>query len=210
MDRSVPVDILNPTGYTEFTTPTGDSPRVPTLRWTPDRVSQGMVADYKPFSMVDGEGVRCSLYVSGCLFECPGCFNRAAWSFKYGSPYDQALEDRIINDLGESYVQGLSLVGGEPFLNTSTCLRLVQRLRRELPNKDIWAWSGFTLDYLSKYGTLGQQQLLNEVDVLVDGPFLQNQKDLTLPYRGSSNQRVLDVKRSLAAQQPVWWKSVGG
>ena len=99
--------------------------RDPRPDWTADRLSQCRVADYKPFVMVDGEGVRCSLYVSGCPFACDGCFNRAAWSFRYGTPYDDDLADRIATDLRHSAVQGLSLLGGEPFLNTQVCLDVV-------------------------------------------------------------------------------------
>ena len=104
-------------------------PREPQPGWSSERFSQGYVADYKPFVFVDGEGVRCSLYVSGCLFACEGCFNEATWSFRYGSAYTDELEDRILADLAHESVQGLSLLGGEPFLNTGVCLRLVRRVR---------------------------------------------------------------------------------
>lgn len=171
--------------------------------WDPDRFSQRRVADYKPFSMVDGEGVRCSLYVSGCLFQCPGCFNLAAQSFRYGKPYTPGLEDRILADLAQPYVQGLSLLGGEPFQNPRMCLDLVDRVRDELPGKDVWAWTGYTFEWLRKRGAWDQLRLLEQVDVLVDGPFRQDLKDLTLPFRGSSNQRILDVPASLRARRAV-------
>ena len=98
--------------------------------WLASNLSQMKIADYKPFNFVDGEGIRCSLYVSGCMFACPGCYNKAAQNFNYGTPYTQELEDRIIKDLGESYCQGLTLLGGEPFLNTQVCLKLVKRIRK--------------------------------------------------------------------------------
>jgi len=161
------------------------------------------VADYKPFSMVDGEGVRCSLYVSGCLFACPGCFNLAAQSFRYGEPYTRELEEQILADLGQSYVQGLSLLGGEPFQNPAMCLDLVERVRDELPGKDVWAWTGYTFDWLRKKGSWDQLRLLEQVDVLVDGPFRQDLKDLTLAFRGSSNQRILDIPESLRLGRAV-------
>ena len=109
------------------------------------------VADYKPFNFVDGEGVRCSIYVSGCLFNCPGCYNKAAQNFHYGQPYTQELEDQIMEDLGHDYVQGLTLLGGEPFLNTQVCLKVIKRLRKEYGHtKDIWSWSGYTWEELQK------------------------------------------------------------
>ncbi|MGO1317057.1 MAG: anaerobic ribonucleoside-triphosphate reductase activating protein [Cellulomonadaceae bacterium] len=182
--------------------------REPGPGWCSAKVSQGHVADYKPFVMVDGEGVRCSLYVSGCLFACEGCFNEAAWSFRYGEPYTEALEDRVLADLRHEAVQGLTLLGGEPFLNTGVCLRLVRRMRAELGRaKDVWCWSGYTFDQLIDSPDQDKRELLAELDVLVDGPFDLAQCDLTLAFRGSRNQRVLDVPASLAAGQAVAWRS---
>lgn len=107
--------------------------------WKSEDWSQGKILDYKAFNFVDGEGVRCSLYVSGCLFHCKGCYNRASWSFGAGIPYTQELEEQILQDLAQPYVQGLTLLGGEPFLNTGTLLPLVQKIRQKLPTKDIWS-----------------------------------------------------------------------
>jgi anaerobic ribonucleoside-triphosphate reductase activating protein len=163
------------------------------------------IADYKPFTMVDGEGVRCSLYVSGCLFNCPGCYNKAAQNFHYGVPYTQELEDRIIRDLAQPYVQGLTLLGGEPFLNTQVCLKIVRRVRKEFGNhKDIWSWSGYTWEELMKE-TYDKIRLLNCLDILVDGRFLEEKKDLTLQFRGSSNQKIIDVQKSLDQNKIVLW-----
>jgi anaerobic ribonucleoside-triphosphate reductase activating protein len=176
-------------------------------QWRAATLSQDRVADYKPFVMVDGEGVRCSLYVSGCPFACAGCFNEAAWSFRYGTPFDDALADRIAADLAHEAVQGLSLLGGEPFLNTGACLRVVRRLRAEHGRaKDVWCWSGYTFEELLAEAAAGQAdkaELLGELDVLVDGRFELAQRDLTLAFRGSRNQRVLDVPASLAAGRAV-------
>lgn len=181
--------------------------REPQADWLSERVSKDYVADYKPFVFVDGEGVRCSLYVSGCLFACEGCFNEAAWSFRYGWPYTTELEDRIVADLGHESVQGLSLLGGEPFLNTGVCLRVIARMKAELgPTKDVWAWSGFTFEQLLR-GSPDKVALLEQLDVLVDGPFTLAERDLTLPFRGSRNQRVLDVPASLRAREAVAWTS---
>lgn len=173
-------------------------------QWTAE-LSQSYIADYKPFMFVDGEGVRCSLYVSGCPFRCPGCFNQAAQNFKYGTPYTAALEEQILTDLANDYVQGLTLLGGEPFLNTPVCLPLVQKVRATFGDrKDIWAWSGYTFEQLLA-DTCDKQQLLNEIDVLVDGQFVEAERDLNLRFRGSRNQRIIDVPASLKAGHVILW-----
>lgn len=171
--------------------------------WSTARLSCNMIADYKPFVFVDGPGVRCSLYVSECPFTCTGCFNRAAQSFRYGTAYTADLENRILEDLSESYVAGLTLLGGEPFLNTGVLLPLVQRVRKELPGKTVWAWSGYTWEQLRQRNLThpDQHELLELIDVLVDGPFIQDQLNLNLAFRGSANQRIIDVPASLAAER---------
>ena len=174
-------------------------------QWLASERSQHYVASYKPFNMVDGEGVRCSLYVSGCLFNCPGCYNKAAKNFHYGKPYSKKLEDQIIADMSEIYVQGLTLLGGEPFLNTQVCLKLCRRVRQEFgQTKDIWSWTGYTWDELMQE-SYDKLELLRLIDILVDGRFLETQKDLTLQFRGSSNQRIIDVPKSLAANKVIIW-----
>ena len=174
-------------------------------QWRSDTLSQRYVGDYKPFMFVDGEGVRCSLYVSGCLFACEGCFNQATWNFRYGSPYTAELEDRILADLRQPYVQGLTLLGGEPFLNTGVCLELTRRVRAEFgDSKDIWSWTGYSYEELL-LDTDDKLELLGLVDVLVDGRFDESKKDFKLQFRGSSNQRIIDVKASLVAGHAVLW-----
>lgn len=173
--------------------------------WDSKAYSLHKIADYKPFNFVDGEGVRCSLYVSGCLFDCPGCYNLAAQNFNYGRPYTQELEDRIIADMSHDYVQGLTLLGGEPFLNTWVCLKLIKRVRREFGHKkDIWSWSGYSWEELLQE-TPDKLEMLKLIDILVDGRFLEGKKDLTLQFRGSSNQRIIDVQQSLKAGKVVIW-----
>ncbi|MCT8389391.1 anaerobic ribonucleoside-triphosphate reductase activating protein [Leuconostoc holzapfelii] len=173
--------------------------------WQSDDLSENYVADYKPFTMVDGPGVRCAIYLSGCKFLCPGCYNVVAQNFHYGSPYTQALEDQIIADLRQPYVQGLTLLGGEPFLNTAVALKLTRRVRAEFgTTKDIWSWTGYTWEELAEE-TPDKQALLNELDVLVDGRFVQALMDLSLRFRGSSNQKMIDVPSSLAAHEIVLW-----
>ncbi|KGB51223.1 ribonucleoside-triphosphate reductase activating protein [Leuconostoc mesenteroides P45] len=173
--------------------------------WAAKKYSQNYVADYKAFNFVDGEGVRCSLYVSGCLFLCPGCYNVAAQNFHFGQPYTQELEDQIIEDLSQDYVQGLTLLGGEPFLNTDVCLQLCRRIRKEFGHsKDIWSWTGYTWEELEQE-TYDKMRLLSLLDILVDGRFLEEEKDLTLQFRGSANQRIIDVPKSLAQNEVVIW-----
>lgn len=168
-------------------------------------LSLGLVADYKPFTMVDGEGFRCSIYVSGCVFNCKGCYNKSIQAFGVGEPYTQELEDRIIKDLSFEKIQGLTLLGGEPFLNTDVCLKLCERVRHEFgDSKDIWSWTGYTYEELQEsiecntLNSIKQKKLLDLVDILVDGRFLQEQFDTTgkLKYRGSWNQRIIDVKET--------------
>lgn len=175
--------------------------------WLAEDYSQRRIADYKPFNFVDGEGVRCSLYMSGCLFACKGCYNKIAQNFSYGAEYTTELEDTIIEDLRHSYVQGLTLLGGEPFLNTQVAVPLAKRIRSEYGDtKDIWSWTGYTWEEMMQESA-DKLELLSLLDVLVDGRFELAKKDLTLQFRGSSNQRIIDVKSSLKQEEVVLWKN---
>ena len=175
--------------------------------WTSEQYSRGKVASYKPFNFVDGEGVRNSLYVSGCLFACAGCYNKVAQSFSYGERYTPELEERIIKDLEPDYVQGLTLLGGEPFLNTGILLPLVNKVREKFgKEKDIWSWTGYTWEEL-QVETADKIELLERVDILVDGRFELAKQDLTLQFRGSSNQRIIKVKESLKQSAVVLWNA---
>ena len=178
--------------------------------WRSGDLTRNFVADYKPFVMVDGPGVRCSIYLSGCKFLCPGCYNVVAQNFHYGTEYTQALEDQIIADLSQPYVQGLTLLGGEPFLNTPVALQLTRRVRAEFGDtKDIWSWTGYTWDELMKE-TDDKKALLAEIDVLVDGRFVQALMDLSLRFKGSANQRIIDVPQSLEAHRLILWQDEYG
>ena len=172
--------------------------------WKSEELSLGRIIDYKAFNFVDGEGVRNSLYVSGCMFHCKGCYNAATWSFKAGIPYTKELEEQIMRDLAQPYVQGLTLLGGEPFLNTGILIPLVKRIHKELPEKDIWSWTGYTWEELM-LETPDKLELLHLVDILVDGRFDISKKNLMLQFRGSSNQRIIDVKKSLDQGKVVIW-----
>lgn len=174
--------------------------------WLAQDYSKNYIADYKPFNFVDGEGVRNSLYVSGCLFACEGCFNKAVQQFTYGTPYSQELEEQIMTDIRHDYVQGLTLLGGEPFLNTEVCLRVVGLIRDEFGHKkDIWSWSGYTFEELLVESP-DKRALLEQIDVLVDGRFELAEKNLKLQFRGSNNQRIIDVPKSLAAGKAIIWE----
>lgn len=179
-------------------------------QWTSERLSQDMVADYKRFLMTDGEGIRCSLYVSGCPFHCKDCFNSSIWDFKAGHEYTQALEDHIIEDLAQPFVQGITYLGGEPLLNTRVLLRLSKRIRSEFGHdKDIWCWTGYTWEELMRPGeSQDKMELLSYVDILVDGRYIATLHDSLLQFRGSRNQRILDVPQSLAQGAPVQWSKL--
>lgn len=159
-------------------------------------------ADIKKVDVANGPGVRVSLFVSGCTHRCEACFNPETWDFDYGSPFGEAEAGRILGLLAPEHIRGLSLLGGEPFepANQGPVLELVERVRKELPHKTIWCYSGFLFEELAT-GRVGDysRALLEKLDVLVDGPFVLARKDLGLRFRGSSNQRIVDVPASLAA-----------
>lgn len=176
--------------------------------WLASELSQQYIADYKAFNFVDGEGVRNSLYVSGCPFACEGCFNAASQNFRYGKPFTQELEDQLIADTAHDYVQGVTFLGGEPFLNTQVCLKVIDRLRAEFGDtKDIWSWSGYTFEELL-LDSEDKLEMLSKIDILVDGRFDLSKKNLMLQFRGSSNQRIIDVKKSLAQGEVVIWEKL--
>lgn len=166
-------------------------------------------ATIKPHDTADGYGVRVSLFVSGCTHHCKGCFNSEAWDFNFGNAYTQETEDEIIELLSRDYIRGLSLLGGEPMepRNQEVLVNLVRRVKKELPNKDIWCYSGYLFDHDLVNGgrayTPYTDEILSDIDVLVDGKFVEELKDLKLKFRGSSNQRLIDVKNSLLQKQVV-------
>ncbi|KFI99065.1 anaerobic ribonucleoside-triphosphate reductase activating protein [Bifidobacterium subtile] len=176
-------------------------------QWRSDRMSHNMVADYKRFLMTDGEGIRCSLYVSGCPFHCMECYNSSIWDFWAGIEYSAELEDKIVEDIGQNFVQGITFLGGEPLLNTGILIPLAKRLRKEFGHeKDIWCWTGYTWEELMRPGESEDKlELLHLVDILVDGRYIKTLHDSLLQFRGSSNQRIIDVPQSFAQGKPVIW-----
>jgi len=170
-------------------------------------------AAIKTFDIANGPGVRTSLFVSGCTHHCPGCFNAVAWDFDYGPVYTEETEARILDSLRDEFIDGLSLLGGEPMEpeNQETLLALVRKVRAELPGKTVWCYSGYTFEELtgkipSRARGEHTDDFLRCLDVLVDGRFVEEKKDISLRFRGSSNQRILDLKASLAEGKPVLWR----
>lgn len=168
----------------------------------------------KPRDIADGVGVRVTLFVSGCRNHCKNCFQPETWDFGYGEPFTKEVEDHILEELSPTFVDGLTLLGGEPgeAENQRGLVPFLRRVRKEQPSKTIWCYSGFTWEQLT-----GQEparcrcevtgEFLSLLDVLVDGPFVEELHDITLLFRGSSNQRLIDVPRSLADGQVTLWQN---
>ena len=156
----------------------------------------------------NGLGVRVSLFVSGCHHHCKGCFNACTWDPNYGEPYTREVEDKIIARLKQSFISGLTLLGGEPFYptNRQPLLDLVKRVKKECPGKSIWCYTGAEIEDLMpcgcEYDAVGYE-LLAYLDVLVDGPFKEDLKSLMIRFRGSTNQRIIDVQNTLRASNIV-------
>ena len=173
-------------------------------------------ATIKNCDIANGPGVRVSLFVSGCTHHCKGCFNQVAWDFDYGQPFTQETIDSILAMLKPAYVKGITLLGGEPFepQNQPALVDMLRQIKANYPEKSIWAFSGYLFDKDILPGRLGDPaitwEILSYLDVLVDGRFVEEKKDLTLRFRGSSNQRIIDVPASLAAGEVVLWQDWQG
>ena len=173
-------------------------------------------ATIKNCDIANGPGVRVSLFVSGCTHRCKGCFNAVAWDFDYGQPFTRETEDTILAMLAPRHIKGLTLLGGEPFepANQAPLVELLRRVKALYPEKSIWAFSGYLFDRDILPGNLGDPQVTREflsyLDVLVDGPFVEEKKDLMLRFRGSSNQRLIDVPASLDRGTVVLWQDWQG
>lgn len=164
--------------------------------------------EIKFYDIADGTGVRTSLFVSGCRNCCEDCFNRETWSFSYGKPYTQETENAIIESLKPDYIAGLSILGGEPFEkeNQPEVLKLVAKAKKECPDKSVWIYSGFTFEELlggSRASGQTAEEILKLADVLVDGRFDKTKKNISLKFRGSENQRIIDLKPSLLQKKAI-------
>ena len=170
-------------------------------------------ATIKWTDIANGEGVRISLFVSGCTRRCKDCFNAVAWDFSYGKPFDESVRESIYEGLKADYIAGLSLLGGEPLEpeNQRALLPFVKEVKKRFPEKSIWCYTGNVFDPAT--GLLKEQdkntevteELISLFDVLVDGEFIEAQKNISLKFRGSSNQRILDVKKSKISKSPVFY-----
>ena len=156
-------------------------------------------ANIKTYSIENGTGVRVSLFVSGCTHHCKDCFNEQAWDFEYGNPFTEDTENAVIEALAPDYMAGITLLGGEPMepVNQRGLLPLLRRIRKELPQKTVWAYTGYVYEDLLEGGRAHcevTEELLSLCDILVDGPFIAEKKNISLRFRGSENQRIIDLK----------------
>ncbi len=161
-----------------------------------------------PNDIANGIGVRVTLFVSGCTHRCKGCFNSETWSFDYGTPFTQETENYILSLLDKAHINGLTLLGGEPMEpdNQRALVGFLRRVRQRLPHKDIWCYSGYLFDTEIKNGrahTEVTDELLSYIDVLVDGRFEEDKKNIMLKFRGSENQRIIDVRESLRQNKVI-------
>lgn len=168
-------------------------------------------ATIKNCDIANGPGVRVSLFVSGCTHHCKGCFNEVAWDFDYGQPFTSETIQTILDMMKPGYIKGLTLLGGEPFepQNQGPIVELLRQVKKTYPDKSIWAFSGYLFEKITSR-TLGDwavtREFLSSLDVLVDGPFVEEKKNLALRFRGSENQRLIDVPATLASGKIVLWE----
>lgn len=173
-------------------------------------------ATIKPLDVANGEGIRVSLFVSGCTHHCPECFNSEAWDFNYGEPYTDEIEEKVLTLLGKSMVRGLSLLGGEPFepCNQRVLVGLLRKARERYPEKTVWCYTGYVYDKELKVPSRARcevtDEMLSMIDILVDGRFEKDKKNLNLRFRGSTNQRVLDLKETERTGTIVPWEGLVG
>ena len=171
--------------------------------------------EIKNCDIANGLGVRVTLFVSGCTNRCKGCFQPQTWDFEYGQPFTALTEDNILEMLRPGYIRGLTLLGGEPFEpeNQRALLPFVRRVKAEFPGKDIWAFSGFTYEELTDPSARchceATEELLSHIDILVDGRFEEELKNISLKFRGSSNQRIIDLNKTRETGSLTFWDETG-
>lgn len=169
-------------------------------------------SEIKTYDIANGPGVRVTLFVSGCTHHCKGCFNENTWDFQYGRVFEETDIEWIIDKLRPSYIIGLTLLGGEPmeYCNQQGLLPLLRRVKSEYPDKTIWCYTGYLYDkdILEQFSAKWEEtrEILSYLDVIVDGEFVEELKDISLQFRGSSNQRIIDVKKSRETGEIVLWK----
>lgn len=171
-------------------------------------------AAVKTHDVANGPGVRVSLFVSGCEHYCKGCFNSEAWDFSYGKPFTEETEEEIIRALSPDYIKGFSLLGGEPFhpANQKTLVPFLKRIKDIYPEKTIWCYTGYLYDEellgTGVAATEDAEKMLRYIDVLVDGRFVEEKKNLNLRFRGSENQRIINVPETLSLGKTVFWDGI--
>ena len=151
--------------------------------------------------MLNGEGIRVSLWVSGCNCHCPGCQNPQTWDFNSGIPFDKDALQELYEALDKPYIQGLTLTGGNPMDNAPEVLHICRTVKEKFPYKDIWLYSGYTFEQIQQWQV--GMCILEYVDVLVDGPYIEGQRDVSLQWRGSKNQRIINIKESLKQNKVI-------
>lgn len=172
--------------------------------------------EIKSFDIANGEGVRVSLFVSGCTHHCKNCFNKETWDFNFGKPFTKEVEDSIIEMLSSDYIDGFSLLGGEPFepQNQRVLTPFLKRIKENFPDKSIWCYTGYLFDdeLLSESRARCEctDEMLSLIDVLVDGEFVQDLYNITLAFRGSENQRIIDVQKSLETGEVCFYTPMNG
>ena len=169
-------------------------------------------AEIKYNDIANGAGVRTSLFVSGCTHRCENCFNKIAWDFNYGKPFTKDIQEKILESCNEGSVAGLSLLGGEPFEpeNQESLIELLEAFKERYPNKTVWCYSGYTYEQLTgkvpgRCFTSNSKRMLDLIDVLVDGEFQQENHSIMLRFRGSSNQRLIDLNKTREKGELVMW-----
>lgn len=169
-------------------------------------------ATIKLFDVANGPGVRVSLFVSGCTHRCKGCFNEEAWDFSFGEKFTEKEENRILDALKPDYIKGFSLLGGEPFepVNQSVLCNFLPKIKALFPEKDIWCYTGYDFEKDLLSGRLCDKmitdKMLSCIDILVDGKFVEEKKNLKLRFKGSENQRIIDVKKSIEENKIILWE----
>ncbi len=172
--------------------------------------------EIKNCDIANGEGVRVSLFVSGCTHHCKNCFNAETWDFNFGKPFTKETEDKILEELAPDYIDGFSLLGGEPFEpeNQKVLLPFLRRIKDKYPQKSIWCYTGYLFDEELKSESRARceytDEMLSLIDVLVDGEFIQDLYDISLQFKGSANQRIIDIQKSVAKGQIVLYEPQSG
>ncbi|WP_019913888.1 anaerobic ribonucleoside-triphosphate reductase activating protein [Paenibacillus sp. HW567] len=165
------------------------------------------ICGYYPESINEGEGMRAVIFLSGCRHRCPGCFNPKTWNFNFGEPFTLERQREIIAEMAANpLLDGLTLAGGDPFFSADEAAGFIQELHSVLPDFSIWIYTGYTYEELTTAPGSPEWNLLSLCHVVIDGRFVEELKDTTLPYRGSSNQRIIDIPASLAGTEIVHWQ----